>query len=276
MRHVKEILILAVCLMMLGFSASVLFGIWCMYQEGVSEYKGLQEFAKEETETDDTGAVKKKDKAAVDFEALKEINGDIVAWVRCKELGVDYPVVQGKDNSYYLTHTFSGEEHISGCIFMDCINEPDFSDDNTIIYGQNMKDGSMFGSIQRFDTDTATVFLYTPEGTDTYEVVDNLEVDASDGKYFRTVYSTEDFNVLSEAMAVRTGKALEHGVHLLTLSTCNGNSGRRHLILCRKVKGEEEEKTAETAKTEETAGAGGTEAKETDPVIQIETQQSQQ
>lgn len=262
MRHIKEIMILAVCLMMLGFSASVLFGIWCMYQEGVSEYKGLQELAKEEeeNETDDTGAVKKKDKAAVDFEALKEINEDIVAWVRCKELGIDYPVVQGKDNSYYLTHTFSGEEHISGCIFMDCINEPDFTDDNTILYGHNMKDGSMFGSIHQFRMDTATVFLYTPEGTDTYEVIDNLVVDVSDEKYFRTVYSTEDFGALSEDVAVRTGKALEQGEHLLTLSTCNGNASKRHLILCRKA--------AE-------AGEDETETRETDPLLQIETQHTE-
>lgn len=262
MRHIKEIMILAVCLMMLGFSASVLFGIWCMYQEGVSEYKGLQELAKEEeeNETDDTGAVKKKDKAAVDFEALKEINEDIVAWVRCKELGIDYPVVQGKDNSYYLTHTFSGEEHISGCIFMDCINEPDFTDDNTILYGHNMKDGSMFGSIHQFRMDTATVFLYTPEGTDTYEVIDNLVVDVSDEKYFRTVYSTEDFGALSEDVAVRTGKTLEQGEHLLTLSTCNGNASKRHLILCRKA--------AE-------AGEDETETRETDPLLQIETQHTE-
>ncbi len=146
MKYIKEIMILAICLMVLGFSASVLFGIWYMYQEGVSEYRGLQEFAEEESEADadDSGVVKKK--TAVDFDSLKEINGDIVAWIKCKELGINYPVVQGTDNSYYLTHTFSGEEHISGCIFMDCVNKTDFTDDNTILYGHNMKDGSMFGS----------------------------------------------------------------------------------------------------------------------------------
>lgn len=256
MRHVKEILILVVCLMIFGFSASVLFGIWCMYQEGVSEYQGLQEFAKEETETDGTGAVKRKDQEVVDFEALREINGDIAAWIRCKELGIDYPVVQGTDNTYYLTHTFSDEEHISGCIFMDCINEPDFTDDNTILYGQNMKDGSMFGSIHQFRPDAATVYLYTPEGTDVYEVLDSLVVNANDEKYFRTVYSTEDFNALSEAVAQQTGKALEQGEHLLTLSTCNGNDSKRRLILCRKAAGADEP---------ETAGA--------DPVVQTDTQQ---
>lgn len=67
MEHIKGIMILAVCLMVLGFSVSVLFGIWCMYQEGASEYKGLRGFAEEEseTETDASGAVKKKNKVLV-------------------------------------------------------------------------------------------------------------------------------------------------------------------------------------------------------------------
>lgn len=82
-------------------------------------------------------------------------------------------------------------------------------------------------------------------------------VDVSDEKYFRTVYSTEDFGALSEAVAVRTGKTLEQGEHLLTLSTCNGNASKRHLILCRKVV---------------KAGKDETETRGTDPLLQIETQ----
>ena len=230
-----------------------------MYQEGVSEYKGLQEFAEEEseTETDESGAVKKR--TEVDFDSLKEINGDIVAWIRCRELGLDYPVVQGTDNSYYLTHTFSGEEHISGCIFMDCVNKPDFTDDNTILYGHNMKDGSMFGSFNQFGADTATVFLYTPDGKAAYQIIDNRIVDVEDEKYFRTAYSTEDFGDLSETIAAHTGNALVRGEHLLTLSTCNGNASRRHLILCKDVKEMEETEKMEIGPS--------------DGVIQIETGQ---
>lgn len=171
MKYIKEIMILAICLMVLGFSASVLFGIWCMYQEGVSEYRGLQEFAEEESEADadDSGVVKKK--TAVDFDSLKEINGDIVAWIKCKEM-----------------------------------------------------------------------------------------VDVSEGKYFRTVYSTEDFASLSEAIAAHTGNALVRGEHLLTLSTCNGNANRRHLILCKEVT-----ETNEKQMEEGTAGE----------VIQIEAGQEE-
>lgn len=277
MKHIKGIIILAVCLMVLGFSVSVLFGIWCMYQEGASEYKGLRGFAEEEseTETDASGAVKKKNKVIIDFDSLKEINGDIVAWIRCEELGIDYPVVQGTDNSYYLTHTFLGEEHISGCIFMDCVNKPDITDDNTILYGHNMKDGSMFGSFNQFREDTATVFLYTPDGEFTYQIVDNQVVDVGDEKYFRTVYSAEDFVALSETIAAHTGNALVRGEHLLTLSTCNGNASRRHLILCREVTGTDEKETETTdeaiqaeAGQAETAAAAQEEMQKETPAVE--------
>lgn len=241
MKHIKEVMILAVCLMVLGFSASVLFGIWCMYQEGVSEYKGLQEFAEEESETDDSGAVKKR--VEVDFDSLKKINGDIVAWIKCKELGIDYPVVQGKDNEYYLTHTFTGEEHISGCVFMDCLNEADFTDDNTILYGHNMKDGSMFGSFNQFKEKEAAVFIYTPEENFVYQIVDDRIVDVTESMYFRIVYGADDFVSLSETVAGHTGVQLTKEDHLLTLSTCNGNASKRHIILCKRVEEAEEKET---------------------------------
>lgn len=232
---------------------SALFGIWQMYQEGVREYRRLQEYAHEgdetETETDETGAVKTKRKPEVDFEALKKISRDVVAWIRCKELGLDYPVVQGTDNSYYLTHSFTGAEHISGCIFMACINKVDFSDGNTILCGHNMKDGSMFGSFSAFQGDTATVFLYTPGETYLSEMADNLVVDVNDEKSFWAIYSAEAFGELSDAVAVRTGTALMPGIHLLTLSTCNSNASERHLIVCKRV-ADAEEKETEAGRTD--------------------------
>lgn len=237
MRHIKGVMILAVCLMMLGFSVSLLFGIWCMYQEGVQEYKGLQEYVEEEseTETDDLGAVKNTSRIEVDFPALKEINGEIVAWIKCEALGLDYPVVQGSDNEYYLNHTFSGEEHISGCIFMDCLNTADFTDDNTILYGHNMKDGSMFGSFNQLTEEDAAVSIYTPEETHTYQIIDNRIVDVSEKLYFRIVYGSGEFLELSQMVAEHTGAKITNGDHLLTLSTCNGDASKRHIIICKKV-----------------------------------------
>lgn len=240
MKHEKMILVLCACLMVLGFGVSALVGIWRMYQEGTQEYKGLQEFVSEETETDESGTAKDTKKVEVDFASLKKINKDLVAWIRCEALGLDYPVVQGEDNDYYLNHTFSGEEHISGCIFMDCGNKADFTDDNTILYAHNMKDGSMFGSLGDTADGEIRLFLYTEEEVDTYQIVDNRTVAVTEPIYFRLVYGADAFEELSAAVAAHTGIILVKGEHLLTLSTCNGNAEKRHIVLLRKVTEETE------------------------------------
>lgn len=87
---------------------------------------------------------------------------------------MDYPVVQGKDNDHYLGRLFTGERNKLGSIFLDYRNNSDFSDKNTVIYGHNMKDGSMFSSLTKYkdqsyyDEFPATL-LYTPDGDITVE-----------------------------------------------------------------------------------------------------------
>ena len=77
----------------------------------------------------------------VDFAALREINPDIVAWIYIEGTKINYPIVQGGDNSYYLKHLFSGEWNGSGCIFLDFRNDASFADRHSIIYGHHIKNG---------------------------------------------------------------------------------------------------------------------------------------
>lgn len=237
MKHIKEVMILSVCLMILGFSASLIFGIWCMYQEGVKEYKGLQVYveAESERETDENGAPITTTKTEVDFDALKAINEDIMAWIKCEALGLDYPVVQGSDNEHYLSHTFLGTEHIAGCIFMDCLNRADFTDDNTILYGHNMKNGSMFGAFGKATKAGTTVYLYTQNETLEYEVIDNRVADISEDLYFKVRYGEDAFEDFCEAVTLHSGVQLAKGDQILTLATCNGNADERYIILCKRI-----------------------------------------
>lgn len=93
---------------------------------------------------------------------------DVVAWIECGD--IDYPVVHGENNDYYLHHSYDSNAYtFSGSIFMNSHNSKTFSDNNTIIYGHNMKNGSMFGLLSRYldenYTDTKEFYIYRPDGT---------------------------------------------------------------------------------------------------------------
>lgn len=111
-------------------------------------------------------------KLSVDWAALKAANPDTVAWIFIPGTSISYPVVQGTDNDYYLTHDFDGEAGWLanyGAIFMDYRNKPDWSDACYFIYGHHMNDGSMFAGIvglvdqARFE-ECRTIYLLSPNG----------------------------------------------------------------------------------------------------------------
>ncbi|MBQ4513014.1 MAG: class B sortase [Anaerolineaceae bacterium] len=106
----------------------------------------------------------------IDFDSLTEISTDIRGWLRLEGTRVDYPVMQSKDNNYYLSHAVNGTWNKVGTPFMDFRNNGDFSDRLTVIYGHYMGDGSMFTEIhnyksQKFFDEHPYIDLYTPAGS---------------------------------------------------------------------------------------------------------------
>lgn len=85
------------------------------------------------------------------IQTLKASNSDTVGYLEIPDTAISYPVVRGSDNRYYETHTFAKRKNASGAIFMDCKNAPDLSDFNIVIYGHNMKDGSMFHELIQYE-----------------------------------------------------------------------------------------------------------------------------
>lgn len=110
------------------------------YLEGCKMYRDIANDVFKERNDLDLASMK------VDWEKLKSINPETVAWIYIPGTNVNYPVVHTSDNEKYLKKTFKGyNSYISwGTIFMDCNNKPDFSDQNIITYGHNMNDGSMY------------------------------------------------------------------------------------------------------------------------------------
>ena len=121
-------------------------------------------------ETEESTLPEKKKRSPVDFDRLAEISPDIRGWIRLEGTRVDYPVMQSKDNDYYLSRAVNGEWNKVGTPFMDFRNNGDFSDRMTVIYGHYMGDGSMFTDIhnyksQKYYDEHPYIDLFTPDGS---------------------------------------------------------------------------------------------------------------
>ena len=141
------ILIVAICVF--AFSLFQLVKMLIPYYSGGKEYDKLKDKAitiETTKDSEDTSEARFK----VDFDVLLQENPDTVAWIRFDEPSIiSYPVVKSADNKEYLTKTFTESDNKLGAIFMDMRNTSDFSDKNTMIYGHNMKNTTMFSQLEK-------------------------------------------------------------------------------------------------------------------------------
>lgn len=136
---------------------------------------------------------------SVNFSELQKINPDIVGWILIDGTQINYPIVQGKDNSYYLNHSYDKKWSGFGSIFMDYSSSKNFSDYNTFIYGHHTKNGSMFGEIYKymnksFYEEHPTFKLYTPDGNYNVKVFSSYVADTESDSYNQNYSSLEDYN----------------------------------------------------------------------------------
>lgn len=166
----------------------------------------------------------------VDFAGLKAINPDVVGWIYVPYLEISYPIVQGEDDDYYLHRTYEGTVNFAGSIFMESLNSPDFQDCNTILYGHNMKDLSMFGKLKLLMQDenyrNCTEFwVLTPEEDYCFQIF-NIEYTSAYGDLY-TLFSepgqefTEYLERRKAHSAVNMGDfVFDEDSRIVTLSTC--------------------------------------------------------
>lgn len=134
-------------------------------------------------------------KKTIDFESLKEQNEDIYSWITIPGTVIDYPIVQRADElDYYLNHNLDHSTGYPGCIYTQNMNSKDWMDNNTVIYGHNMKNGTMFAGLHNyrdpeFFKQYPYVYIYTETETRVYQIFAAYEV--SDAHLLLT-YNTED------------------------------------------------------------------------------------
>lgn len=226
------------------------------YKAASDEYDSLRQYASEEVSTTDT-AEKVSDikpieleeteerkelksnenredfpEMEVDFKALREKNPDTVGWLYVGSCGISYPIVQGEDNDYYMNHTFEGTVNSSGAIIMDYRDDKYLKDWNTFIYGHNMKNGSMFGSLKKllndetlYDSDPY-IYVYLPGYIYRYKIFSYYK-DKPDSKMYWTADTLQEYRqYIRDALSLSVrelGVETSEENNMVTLVTCSGS-----------------------------------------------------
>lgn len=226
------------------------------YKAASDEYDSLRQYASEEVSTTDTAekvsdikpieleeAEERKElksnenredfpEMEVDFKALREKNPDTVGWLYVGSCGISYPIVQGEDNDYYMNHTFEGTVNSSGAIIIDYRDDKYLKDWNTFIYGHNMKNGSMFGSLKKllkdetlYDSDPY-IYVYLPGYIYRYKIFSYYK-DKPDSKMYWTADTLQEYRqYIRDALSLSVrdlGVETSEENNMVTLVTCSGS-----------------------------------------------------
>lgn len=245
------VLVIMAILCCLGYIGLVLF----QYFTAEQSYGEINEIALNGNNSDivvpQDGEVVKDDNSAalgqspIDLPALQEINSDVYAWIRIPGTYVDYPVAQSViEDNYYLHRSIYKNYLFAGMIYSQSCNKRDFSDPVTVIYGHNMRNGTMFSSLHYFEKpdffeEHEVFYIYTVDRVLTYHIVSAYKYD---NRHIMNAFDFNDPEVLdnyhefvldpvSTLRNVRKGVILNRESKLVVLSTCTGNDkGSRYLV----------------------------------------------
>lgn len=176
----------------------------------------------------------------VDFEALFQENQDIVGWLYCEGTPINYPVVRSSDNNYYLKRDLSGQYLVSGTLFTDYRNGTVGKDRNYIIFGHNMKNGSMFGTLHKYKEQSyreehPTLYYFTPQATYRIETYAGFVVSTSSIIYMVNPPEKEFRTFLEKAKEKSTfdsNTEIKDDDFVITFSTCSYEfDGARYILI---------------------------------------------
>ena len=190
--------------------------------------------------------IRKPEQKKESFRRLRELNPDIVGWISMDGTGIDYPVLQGKNNLVYLNINIYGEFDLAGSVFLDQRNDPAFSSAYNLLYGHHMENGGMFGDLDRyrdeeFFQENGTGRLTLPDGTYVLQVYACLVTDAADHLAFDPMSWEQDpdrrYGQVKKSAVQFQPDVWESGSQTLALSTCASDyDGARTVVLARMIR----------------------------------------
>lgn len=209
------------------------------------EKAAIAAHADETEQTEEAAELIQRQKIGMDFSPLKEINPDIIGWIRAEGTNIDYPIAQTDNNEYYLSHLYNKDWNGSGTIFADYRNAGDFSDRNTVLYGHRMQNGTMFQALEEYKHQdfydvNPTMTLFTPDGDYTIELICGTVEDGND-QFVQFDFSTEEaFAQYLESFRSRSSFVsdveLQPGDRIVSLCTCSYEwENARYMVIGRLV-----------------------------------------
>lgn len=217
--------------------------IFKWYNNNKENKQIINEIAESVTINEDTNEEKKY---KINFEELKQKNSDTVAWLKVENTNIEFPIVQANNNSYYLTHNFDKKYNVAGWIFADYKNKLDGTDRNIVVYGHNMRNNSMFGSLKDVITEewynneeNKYITFVTENEYQTYQVFSVYQIKTED-YYIQTEFKSNEFTEFIDTITKRSKKDFGINVSkedtILTLSTCSNNNKYRVVLHSVRVK----------------------------------------
>jgi sortase B len=257
--------ILAAGLLSLSFIFSLLMlRDYGEYRAGAETYAAVSESCTmenempEETETEVTTKEPEAEAVpedltapvTVDFQKLLSINTDVIGWLYIGAFPISYPILHAGDNETYLRTTIEHKSNNAGSIFSDHACSSDFKDRNTVIYGHNMHDDTMFGKLKWFlkspdGTDyfkkDDTFWIITPERTCKYKIFSVFTTEPGGEAYTLFQKKSDLFadwcRMMKERSEIRTVPELfTERTRVVTLSTCAEDTSRRLVVMGRLVR----------------------------------------
>lgn len=230
-------------------------------QNGVAETEMLEETETIESEAEELSEIEKFlaecgtaiPEKNLDWDMLTDENEHIYAWIHIPGTNVDYPMLQHPENvNYYLEHNLDHSKGLPGCIYTENYNSKDFTDPNTVIYGHNMKNGSMFATLHKYEDkaffeENRFAYIYTPERVLVYDIFAAYEFSdlhlmlsfdfatkESFELYLDGIREINDMNAHHRDETEVTGDD-----RIITMSTCIGSKPNNRWIVAGVLIGEE-------------------------------------